>query len=664
MKKLYCLALSLSLLGGANAQEFSDDFEGYNVGDFLGVASPDWRTWSNGGEGTAEDVQIVDNDAVSGSQSIYFSSTGANGGPDDVILPFAEVYTKGIFTFEMMLKVENGKGAYFNYQKTKTIGGAWAMDCFFNSDKSVEFKNGATTYLEATYPQGEWFAFKMVMDLTSNNWECFIDGTSLGTFSNPSNSIAILDLYPLQGHSFWVDDVSYSFEDQSLPPTNGSINLISAIDGLVDSERAVNVEVRNAGQNEITSFDLEATYNGETVTESVTGISLASLATYAVEFANPISLVEGTNALSVTIKNVNGGGDDDNPADDSKSINITPIVPAQGKIVFGEEGTGTWCQWCPRGAVAMDEMAHKYPTYFQGIAVHNGDPMTVSGYDGWMGTKITGYPGALTNRGANIDPSGFEAEFKKEIVKETPFQVTSEAVFITTLNEIHFTMSVTFGEAITNGNQYKAAVVLIEDGVTGTGSGYAQSNAYAGGGNGAMGGYENLPSPVPASQMVYDDVARAILPSATGETFFSANISAGETFTKKFVIPVDAAWDFNELAVAGMLFAPNGTIQNGAVSRKGEIATGIGEKKPLNIGAKLYPNPTQHNATLGVNLLEPTDLTVEIMDFTGKIVASRTYEQLQGKWDLPIVTTGFSSGIYLINISTNEGQLSKKLIIE
>ena len=47
------------------SQTFSDDFESYSVGSYLGSSSTDWTTWS-GAEGGAEDVQITDNNASSG----------------------------------------------------------------------------------------------------------------------------------------------------------------------------------------------------------------------------------------------------------------------------------------------------------------------------------------------------------------------------------------------------------------------------------------------------------------------------------------------------------------------------------------------------------------------------------------------------------------------
>ena len=83
MKKPILFFMSLVLSGAIFSQTFSDDFESYTVGSYLGSSSPDWTTWS-GVEGCAEDVMITNNNASSGTQSIYFSSTSGNGGPEEL----------------------------------------------------------------------------------------------------------------------------------------------------------------------------------------------------------------------------------------------------------------------------------------------------------------------------------------------------------------------------------------------------------------------------------------------------------------------------------------------------------------------------------------------------------------------------------------------------
>ncbi len=128
MKRI-TLAVSAVLLSlGAQAQIMSENFDALNVGDYMGTVSPTyWTTWS-GATGGAEDVQVTDAQANSGANSIHFSSTGANGGPQDVVVEFGQQYTDGIFTYENAMYVAAGGNAYFNFQATQTIGQTWALN--------------------------------------------------------------------------------------------------------------------------------------------------------------------------------------------------------------------------------------------------------------------------------------------------------------------------------------------------------------------------------------------------------------------------------------------------------------------------------------------------------------------------------------------------------
>ena len=53
-------------------------------------------------------------------------------------------------------------------------------------------------------------------------------------------------------------------------------------------------------------------------------------------------LVPGNQTYTVVISNINGGNDD-LAEDNTLSNSINPVVPALGKMVIGEEATGTWC---------------------------------------------------------------------------------------------------------------------------------------------------------------------------------------------------------------------------------------------------------------------------------------------------------------------------------
>ena len=663
------------------SQTFSDDFESYSVGSYLGSSSTDWTTWS-GAEGGAEDVQITDNNASSGSKAIYFSSTAANGGPADVVLPFDQVYNSGNFSFEANFYVEAGKGAYFNLQGTLVVAQVWALDCYMLEDGTLKLSNQGTPYINANYPSAQWFNLRVEMDLTSNVWELFIDNVSQGSFSNPTGQIGILDLYPVnpagQGGNgisgFFVDDISYTHLPATLPPLNGGVSFISQISGIAGLSYDVVATARNLGESEINSFDLTYNYNGIDITENITGLNLASLETYEHTFGTALTPVLGNNDLTVTISNVNGVSPDDDSSDDSKVISIDPIVPAEGKVVVGEEATGTWCQWCPRGAVYMDLFEEQYGDYWVGIAVHNGDPMTDVTYDTGIGTMIGGYPSAVVDRGADVDPSAMNADFLDRLLTEPSGVITNGAIWDPVTRELQVSVKSTFSQSVTN--DYRLACVLSEDGVTGTDAGYNQSNAYAGGGNGVMGGYETLPSSVPAAQMVYDHVARAIAPSFDGSSvFFPANVNAGESVVSNYFFTLPTDWDTENMHIIGLLISPDGRIDNAgstsiseAVSNGYELGPNLGETNPLDFQIddvlKLYPNPTSAKLNVTLDMGNSKMNELKVYNYKGQVIENFNLKAQFGSWTYTLDVAKFAPGVYAVSYASDKGIAMKRFVIE
>lgn len=682
MKKNVLLGAILLLSSSSFSQIFSDNFDSYTSGDFLVTSNPAWTTWSGGAGGSAEDTKISNTRSASAPNSAYFKSTAANGGPTDIILRFDEVYSSGNFSLQSNFFVESGKGAYFNLQQDHTPGNIWALDCYMLNNGTIRFKgnNNTVTLLNSTYPTGTWFNLKLDIDLTTNLWEVFIDGTSVGSFSNPITSIGIWDLYPVNSASeggngqseFYVDDVSYSHTPATLYALNGGVSFVEQLDGLAGQSTQVFTKVRNLGSTPITSFKLTYTYaSGTPVTETITGLNLASLAFHPFTFTTPITLIAGSNPLTVTISDINGAGADDDSSDDTKTVTITPVTPTAGKIVVGEEATGTWCGWCPRGAVFMDMMADKYDGFWAGIAVHNGDPMADAVYDPGMGSKIGGsYPSALVDRGTVIDPSAMEPDFITRIVQPVKAVITNGATFDSGTRELKVSLTYNFSGSITS--TWKVACALTEDDVTGTGSGYNQSNYYAGGGNGEMGGFESLPSSVPASQMVYNHVARKIVPSFAGQSgLLPTSVSAGQNHSVCFTFTLPATWDESKMHIVGMLIEPSGKINNaGYATISGAIANGYADCGTATVadisaeeeGFVIYPNPTNDMAYIDLFNIVNEDIVLTITDLTGKIVAERSYN-LSGNVSLPINTTTFEKGTYFVQIQRNGSIQQKKLIV-
>ena len=659
MKKATILLSSLIAASSVNAQIFSDDFEGYNVGDYIGPTSTEWTTWS-GTEGGAEDVQVTNAQASSGSNSIYFSSTGANGGPQDVILDFGQQYTDGIFVFESDFYVDNGNNAYFNFQGTTTPGQTWSFNCNM-ADGIISLDDGATADLAlGTYTPDTWFTLRIEANLSTGRWQASNDGVCFGVWANSVNEIASADLYPINGSSFYMDDVSFDHTAYTPQQLNATITGYSFGGIIAGKDENPSVTVANTGTDAITSFDVEVQAFGSTITENVTGVNLAAGQSMVVDFASAITTGTTEDATSATISNINGGSDGDATDNDACAI-VNPVIPAPGKVVVGEEATGTWCPWCTRGTVFMDRYEEDFGEYWAGIAVHNNDPMVVTDYDAAIGPLIGGYPSSLVDRGSDVDPSAMSTDFYTRLQTAPVATINNSSTWDAATRELVVTVEADFAQAANN--NYRLACVLTEDGVTGTTSDYDQANAYAGGGNGPMGGYELLPNPVPASQMVYDHVARDIAPDFAGDpNSFPATVNAGEQHSVDFTFTIPQEWNISHIHIIGLLIDPNGRIDNAGKSYVEAVANL--DELTFNADFRMYPNPASDVTVIEADLTQNAEISIALTDMAGKVVDARDYGVVTPGTKLPIATSSLEAGVYVVQLTVNGNLMTKQLIVE
>lgn len=670
MKRIFTLFVITALITGANAQtSFNDDFEGYAEGDYIGAESAVWTTWS-GSTGGSEDAQVVTDHALSGSNSAYFSSTAIDGGPQDVILPFGTQHTDGLFTYNMAMRVAEGKNAYFNFQATATPGQVWVMEV--NAANGVlEWDESGVLKASGSYTPDEWFEITIEANLSFNIWQLFIDGDLVGTFSNGANKVASADFFAVQGSSFWIDDVSFDWEEIVFPDVNLSAISVSGIGVLAGISYSPVAEVRNNGLEDITSFDIDFVHDGGTLSQSITDVNIAPGEYYEVAFDEDIVPESGEQTMDVTVSNVNGLLADDYPEDDTHTYSVNLVAAAPGKRAVVEEGTGTWCQYCPRGALTMARMSKTYGSSYVGIAVHNGDPMADPTYDNGIG--LNAYPTGRVDRGAPVSDADFESNWVQRMQVAPNGSVFIGAQYDEETRLVEVVVDVEMLETVT-GN-YRLALVVIEDSVTGTGSGWAQSNAFSGL-DIDMGGYEDLPSWVPANLMVYDHVARSIMPSYGGATgVFPNELTQGETYAVNFSFTLPEAWDANKISVAGLFNGPNNRIDNAyqvslaeAVENgwhdSGSLIVGMAKLSEPDAVIKLYPNPTTGTSYIDINLPQAEKVSVDVVSIDGRVVASCDYGMINSTSRLPINTQNFAKGIYLVKINVGNLQKVLKLMVD
>lgn len=478
----------------------------------------------------------------------------------------------------------------------------------------------------------------------------------------------VIDLTPYAGQSIYVaiqnnsNDKFLLFMDNfkvRKPQANDAILVSSTLNrySLTNTNNTLALSVKNNGSTPITSVTVDwndGTAHSQTIT---TNIAVGATATVNhPTLVNYATVVEKN--IAITITQVNGAADPV-PADNVGSKAFNTLSQTSTKNVLIEEGTGTWCGWCPRGAVAMDYMTNLYPSTFIGIAVHNGDPMTVTAYD--AGANFGGFPSSNVDRAildATVSNSDFQNNYNQRINVVVPASVNG--VVSGTGNNITIDASATFRTVFTSADtKYRLAVVMVEDNVKGTTSGYNQTNYYAGGGSGAMGGFESLPDPVPAAQMTYNHVGRALLGGYNGQaSSIPATIADGQTATYQFTYTIPATSVRGNMHAVIMLIDQ---VSGEVINAKSIPASGAGISENQAVSMEVYPNPSSDKVT--VSFEGQGHYTVTINDLTGRVVSTQQVTA-NGATQVTVPVTDLKAGNYLISVANSVGSHTQNIVVE
>lgn len=431
---------------------------------------------------------------------------------------------------------------------------------------------------------------------------------------------------------------------------------------------AIEATIENNGSDVLESVDLNWSDGTNTYTETITGLNLALKETATITATDMFMVTESAQTnISVWTSNPNGDTDLDETNDMATSyvagVENTPDV----KMVV-EEGTGAWCGWCPRGWVGLANMLNDHPDDFIGIAVHNGDPMAIAQYDGPLG--ISAFPGSKINRfPADQDPSYENLQDLYPQVKSlvVPIEVSGDAIFDGATRELTINANTTFYSTFSSAD-FRIAAVVLESGVTNTSDTYAHANFYSGNTNATLIdpltniNYFNLPNPIPAADMVYDHVARDILPSFDGaESSIPVDGINGETYTFSTVYTVPQNFDINQMSVALLAIdAETGLILN-AYETHAQLMTDVTEVVNQNL-ANVYPNPASDFTMIDINLEEAKNVTLSVTDIMGRTISTQnlgTIKNQQVKYDV----SALENGMYTFTISAENEVAVKRISV-
>ena len=241
------------------------------------------------------------------------------------------------------------------------------------------------------------------------------------------------------------------------------------------------------------------------------------------------------------------------------------VLTAQKNVLL-EEITGTWCNNCPSGIYYIDSLHHTYNNVIA-IAVHTDwptqkDPMSYQEYA--EKTKLTSAPSANIGRRYTAKNTSEWFQFVEEEMNQQPKANVSVATSFD--EESRLLTAVITVTAIENlEGSYTVSGVVCEDAVTGTSAAYNQANVYAQYAYYPMGGFENMPDPIPANRIAYDHVARQLLGTYEGEGGLTP-LAKDQSFAQTFTYYIPEGYDHNYIRVVGMLLDGSGMVDNAGIS--------------------------------------------------------------------------------------------------
>ena len=248
-----------------------------------------------------------------------------------------------------------------------------------------------------------------------------------------------------------------------------------------------------SGTAPVSDVDYEVRMSGDVVAQGhyILPEPLAELdATVALPIAFELTATPAEHDCTLTVTQVNGRANESANATGSSSLCVLSKAPVR-RIVM-EEATATWCNNCTRGIVGMHRLAEQFPDNFIGIAMHGSDdPMLVPAYrNSRIGKKMPSLPIAYLDRAVQLDPyigthALYDMHFyADEDVSRRLSQLTLADIDLTaqwtdaSRTAIALTTSTTFRYSADKA-PYGIAFVLLEDGMSGDGSGWTQINGYS-----------------------------------------------------------------------------------------------------------------------------------------------------------------------------------------
>ncbi len=244
-----------------------------------------------------------------------------------------------------------------------------------------------------------------------------------------------------------------------------------------------------------------------------------------------------------------------------------------------DKGTGMWCNACPSGTLAMEQLEEEYGDAIIGVETHNGDPLANEVNFTWL--RFYSIPRMLLNRTRASIGDGIE-QFGNYICLPTDMEVTIDGLVLNDDNTLTAKATVRTSEDFTStDNTFRIGYVVTKNFEGNENPEFYQKNVYT---ISSYFQYYFLPSKIPADLCFFPNVSlTSPLATASENIAFSGipgslpeKLEAESSYECKWDIPLPIGYDdFSGMrVVAYILDADNANVINSTTINTAD-ATGV-----------------------------------------------------------------------------------------
>ena len=236
--------------------------------------------------------------------------------------------------------------------------------------------------------------------------------------------------------------------------------------------------------------------------------------------------------------------------DEPDDFQVSKVPSTFTKKVLIEEFTGAWCGYCPDGAHRVENLINDNDGRVVGVSLHSGDAMEVA-HTNYLETTYqnTGFPSGMVDRvslnGSTTLNRGYWDGVASNQLSETAvcgLAIISQVNGASAAVEVHAGFNSTL-----NGDDYRLTVYLIEDGVTGTGSGYDQRNYYN---TDSESPFYDLGDPIVGYE--HNHTLRAVLSESLGDAIMVSEMVSGGEHIETYTVDI-SSYNKNNLSIVAFV---------------------------------------------------------------------------------------------------------------